>query len=113
MARDFCADGEEFEVKSVLNGNYLQFTGKQFSDFKESNPKIIVVENGNVVDLFPFSELEDKEYDVYVEGRRSGIRPGIDISWSVHGAVKDYAEEKDMNLSEAYEELIERGIKNG
>jgi len=41
------------------------------------------------------------------------VRPNIDISNRVHGAVKDYAEEKDINLSEAYEELIERGIKNG
>lgn len=34
-------------------------------------------------------------------------RPNIQLSNAVDGAVKDYAEERDMNKSEGYEELLE------
>ncbi|WP_263018620.1 hypothetical protein [Natronobiforma cellulositropha] len=38
------------------------------------------------------------------------MRPAIDISHGTHGDVKDYAEANDLDLSEAYEELIAAGF---
>jgi hypothetical protein len=38
------------------------------------------------------------------------MRPAIDISNKVHGAVKDYADEHDLDLSEAYEEVLWKGL---
>ena len=38
------------------------------------------------------------------------MRPHIDISHGVHGYVKDYAEAKDITISEAYEEILQAGF---
>jgi len=39
------------------------------------------------------------------------MRPNIDISWSVHGKVKDYAKREDISLDEAYERLLSKGLE--
>jgi hypothetical protein len=39
------------------------------------------------------------------------MRPNIDISHTLGGRVKDYAEANDLNLSEAYAEVLEAGLK--
>jgi hypothetical protein len=39
------------------------------------------------------------------------MRPNIDISHTLNGRVKDYAEQQDMALKEAYREIIEAGLK--
>jgi len=39
------------------------------------------------------------------------MRPNIDISWSVHGRVKDYANKKEISLDEAYEKLLTKGLE--
>jgi hypothetical protein len=39
------------------------------------------------------------------------MRPNIDISHTLNRRVKDYAEQKDMALDEAYREIIEAGLK--
>jgi len=39
------------------------------------------------------------------------MRPNIDISWSVHGKVKDYAEKENISLDEAYESLLAKGLE--
>ena len=39
------------------------------------------------------------------------MRPNIDISHTLNGRVKDYAERQDMNLEEAYQEIIEAGLE--
>lgn len=41
------------------------------------------------------------------------MRPAIDISNKAHGAVKDYADEHDLALSEAYEEVLWKGLESG
>lgn len=38
------------------------------------------------------------------------MRPYIDISHALHGRLKDYAEERDLTISEAYVEVLERGL---
>lgn len=38
------------------------------------------------------------------------MRPNIDISHTMNGRVKDYAAEKDLTLTAAYEEIIEAGL---
>jgi len=38
------------------------------------------------------------------------MRPNIDISHTLGGRVKDYAEANDLNLSEAYVEVLEAGL---
>jgi hypothetical protein len=38
------------------------------------------------------------------------MRPNIDIEWAIHGRIKDYAEANDLNLSEAYTEVLEAGL---
>ncbi|MBV0900424.1 hypothetical protein [Haloarcula salina] len=39
------------------------------------------------------------------------MRPNINISHTLNGRVKDYAEQQDMGLEEAYQEIIERGLE--
>lgn len=39
------------------------------------------------------------------------MRPNIDISWTTHGKVKDYADEKDIPLDEAYETLLTKALE--
>jgi len=36
------------------------------------------------------------------------MRPNIDIPHEVHGFVKDYAAEKDISISKAYERIIRK-----
>jgi hypothetical protein len=38
------------------------------------------------------------------------MRPNIDIEWAIHGRIKDYTEANDLNLSEAYTEVLEAGL---
>jgi hypothetical protein len=38
------------------------------------------------------------------------MRPNIDISHTLNGRVKDYAEENGLDLDEAYREIIEAGL---
>ena len=39
------------------------------------------------------------------------MRPNIDISHTLNGRVKDYAEQQDLGLGEAYREIIEEGLE--
>jgi len=39
------------------------------------------------------------------------MRPNIDISHTLNGRVKDYAEQQDMALEDAYREVIEAGLE--
>ncbi len=39
------------------------------------------------------------------------MRPNINIDWAIHGRIKDYAEANDLNLSEAYTEVLEAGLE--
>ncbi|CDK40507.1 uncharacterized protein BN903_38 [Halorubrum sp. AJ67] len=39
------------------------------------------------------------------------MRPNIDISHTLNGRVKDYAEQKDKSLEEAYREIIKAGLE--
>ena len=39
------------------------------------------------------------------------MRPNIDISHTLGGRVKDYAEANDLELSEAYAEVLEAGLE--
>ena len=39
------------------------------------------------------------------------MRPNIDISHTLGGRVKDYAETNDLTLSEAYTEVLEAGLE--
>ena len=39
------------------------------------------------------------------------MRPNIDISHTLNGRVKDYAEQEDKSLEEAYREIIEAGLE--
>jgi len=38
------------------------------------------------------------------------MRPAIDISYGLHGRVKDHAEANDLSLDEAYIEVLETGL---
>ena len=39
------------------------------------------------------------------------MRPNVDLSWSVHGRVKDFADDRDISLTEAYEQLLTAGLE--
>lgn len=39
------------------------------------------------------------------------MRPNIDLTHTLHGRIKDYAEEHDMELSEAYTKLLKQGLE--
>ena len=41
---------------------------------------------------------------------RTGMRPNIEISYTLNGRVKDYAKEQELELTEAYKRIIERGL---
>ncbi|ESS10976.1 MAG: hypothetical protein A07HR60_02121 [uncultured archaeon A07HR60] len=38
------------------------------------------------------------------------MRPNIDITHTLGGRIKDYAEENDLDLSEAYTKVLEAGL---
>jgi len=38
------------------------------------------------------------------------MRPNIDVSHTLNGRVKDYAEANDLTLAEAYQEIIKAGL---
>ena len=38
------------------------------------------------------------------------MRPNIDISHTLGGRIKDYAEANELDLSEAYSEVLEAGL---
>jgi len=38
------------------------------------------------------------------------MRPNIDVSHTLNGRVKDYAEQQGIDLTEAYQEVIEAGL---
>jgi hypothetical protein len=40
------------------------------------------------------------------------MRPNVDIPWSLHGQVKEWTEETDQTLTEAYIELVRTGLDN-
>ena len=40
------------------------------------------------------------------------MRPNIDIDWAIHGRIKDYAEANNVDLSEAYAEVLEAGLES-
>lgn len=40
------------------------------------------------------------------------MRPNIDVPWSTHGRVKEYANDNDLSLDAAYRELIEQGLSS-
>ncbi len=40
------------------------------------------------------------------------MRPNIDISHTLNGRVKDYAEQQNQTLEEAYREVIEAGLES-
>jgi len=39
------------------------------------------------------------------------MRPAIDLSYGLHGRLKDYAEANDLELTEAYIEVLEAGLE--
>ena len=39
------------------------------------------------------------------------MRPAIDLSYGLHGRLKDYAKANDLELSEAYAEVLEVGLE--
>ena len=39
------------------------------------------------------------------------MRPAIDLSYGLHGRLKDYAEANDLELSEAYAEVLKTGLE--
>jgi len=39
------------------------------------------------------------------------MRPNIDITHTLNGRVKDYAEQQDMSLEDAYRDIIEAGLE--
>jgi hypothetical protein len=39
------------------------------------------------------------------------MRPNINISHTLNGRVKDYAEQQDTSLEDAYQEIIEAGLE--
>jgi hypothetical protein len=40
------------------------------------------------------------------------MRPNIDIPWSIHGRIKEHAEQTDQTIEEAYIEALEQGISD-
>lgn len=42
----------------------------------------------------------------------SGVRPNIQITHTLNGRVKDYADANDLTLQEAYQQIIETGLKD-
>jgi hypothetical protein len=39
------------------------------------------------------------------------MRPNVEITHTLQGRVKDFAEEEDLTLSEAYTELLNAGLE--
>ena len=39
------------------------------------------------------------------------MRPNVEITHTLQGRIKDFAEERDLTLSEAYAEVLEAGLE--
>jgi hypothetical protein len=52
--------------------------------------------------------------DTYLLDRAyiQSVRPNIDIPWSIHGEIKEMAEDRDMNLTDAYVRALRAGLEN-
>jgi len=65
--------------------------------------------------LFVCPECEDKnsyhDRKRIREIRETPMRPAINITHGLHGRLKDYAEANELELSEAYTEVLEAGLK--
>lgn len=40
------------------------------------------------------------------------MRPNVDIPWSIHGRIKEHAEQTDQTIEEAYIETLENGVRD-
>lgn len=40
------------------------------------------------------------------------MRPNIDIPWSIHGQVREYAIKHKLHIAEAYVVILEKGLKS-
>ena len=40
------------------------------------------------------------------------MRPNIDIPWSIHGGVREYAENHKLSITDAYAEILKKGLSN-
>lgn len=40
------------------------------------------------------------------------MRPNVDIPWSIHGKIKEHAEQTDQTIEEAYIETLEQGVSD-
>lgn len=40
------------------------------------------------------------------------MRPNIDIPWSIHGRIKDYAQTHNVTMEQAYRDILETGISH-
>ena len=39
------------------------------------------------------------------------MRPNIDIPWSIHGRIREYAKDRDVSITEAYIEVLSEGLE--
>lgn len=40
------------------------------------------------------------------------MRPNVEIPWSRHGRIREWADENDLSVTEAYNELLERALES-
>jgi len=40
------------------------------------------------------------------------MRPNIDIPWSIHGQVREYAVKNEVSIAEAYVAILNKGLKS-
>lgn len=68
-----CSDGKKYEVKVVVDPNYVKFTAKQWKEIQGQNPFLIIVKDGKVTDVFPLNELANKDYMVFLQRRQQTV----------------------------------------
>lgn len=40
------------------------------------------------------------------------MRPNVDIPWTRHGRIREYADDNDLTVTEAYNEILEQGLES-
>ncbi len=76
---DFICPDESYEVKHLYR-NTLLFNNSQIESIEKTNPLIVVVSNGNIVNKFRWSERADSGYKIHIGKKLKGDMTTIWIS---------------------------------
>ncbi len=108
---DFIAAGKLYEVK-VVHGGYVQFTQKQYNEFKSTNPTILVFnEDGQLQAEVPFKEIEGL-FKVQKIEKGTMERVTVLLEREDLKKLEDLSREKGISLSALIRMVVKEWLRN-